>query len=302
MSGLPAEVVSEMRSVVESSGGFLAALDQSGGSSPTALRNYGVDPVPEGDDEMFDLIHEMRSRIITSPSFSSDQLAGAILFEGTVRREVGGRPTPEFLWQEKHIVPFMKVDKGLADEESGVQLMKPITDLDEQLTLANERGVYGTKMRSVIKEPVGSGVADNVAQQFEIGMQILDRGLMPIIEPEVSINSEGKDVAEGQLFDACMEHLGSTVPDGSEVMLKLTLPTTDGRYRALVDHPKVLKVVALSGGYPIGQACDLLGRNPGVVASFSRALLDGLLVTMSDDEFDRHLGGVIGTIHGAAVA
>jgi fructose-bisphosphate aldolase class I len=275
--------------------GFIAALDQSGGSTPKALKLYGI---PEdsysGDDQMFDLVHEMRARIITSPSFDGERVLGAILFEDTMNRDVDGRPTADYLWNVKHIVPFLKVDKGLADEKDGAQVMKPIPGLDDLLTRARDKGVFGTKMRSVIKTP-GAGLQAVVDQQFEIGRQILAAGLVPIIEPEVDIHSPQKAEAEDQLKAALLEAL-DRLDDGQSVMLKLTLPSVDNLYRDLVGHPKVVRVVALSGGYDRDEACEKLAANHGVIASFSRALTEGLTAQQSDEQFNATLDAAITAI------
>jgi fructose-bisphosphate aldolase class I len=281
--------------------GFIAALDQSGGSTPKALKLYGVDEDQySGDAEMFDRIHEMRSRIITSPSFGGDRVLGAILFEMTMDREVEGRGTADYLWSEKQVVPFLKVDKGLADEADGVQVMKPIDGLDELLARAVGKGVFGTKMRSVIKLADPAGVAAVVDQQFELGAQILAGGLVPIIEPEVDIHSAQKAEAEALLKAAILGHLGDFSPE-RPVMLKLTLPETDGFYADLVEHPNVLRVVALSGGYSREAANDRLARNHGVIASFSRALTEGLSAQQSDGDFDAALDASIKSIYEASI-
>ncbi len=281
--------------------GFIAALDQSGGSTPKALKLYGVAEdaysSAAGDiDEraMFDLVHQMRTRIITSPSFTGDRILGAILFEDTMDRQIEGRDTADYLWNVKQIVPFLKVDKGLAEEKDGAQVMKPIPGLDDLLARARDKGVFGTKMRSVIKLP-GAGLDEVVAQQFEVGKQILAAGLVPIIEPEVDIHSPGKARAEDQLKSAILRELGK-LGDGQVVMLKLTLPDVDNHYRELVEHPKVLRVVALSGGYSRDDACDKLAANQGVIASFSRALTEGLTAQQSDEEFDAALDAAITAI------
>jgi fructose-bisphosphate aldolase, class I len=282
--------------------GFIAALDQSGGSTPKALKLYGLDESAwSTEDEMFDLIHKMRSRIMTSPSFTGERVIGAILFEQTMDRQVEGRDTPDYLWGVKQVVPFLKVDKGLADESDGVQLMKPMPDLDALLARAAAKGVFGTKMRSVVKLADPAGVKAIVDQQMEVGLQILRAGLVPILEPEVDIKSPQKAEAEALLLAAILERLGD-VPDGSQVMFKLTLPDQDDFYADLVDHPKVLKVVALSGGYSREDANARLARNRGVVASFSRALTEGLTAQQSDAEFDAALDAAIGSIHAASVA
>jgi len=256
--------------------GFIAALDQSGGSTPKALGLYGLTPEAwSNDDEMFDLVHAMRTRIIKSPSFGGSRVLGAILFEMTMDRDIDGRPTAEFLWNEKQVVPFLKVDKGLADEAGGVQLMKPMPELDALLARANDAGIFGTKMRSVIKQAEADGVAAVVDQQFAVGQQIIDAGLTPIIEPEVDIHCPDKAAAEALLKEQILKHLdGLNAQD--QVMLKLTLPEENGFYQACVDHPRVLRVVALSGGYSRDEASTRLQGNAGVVASFSRALTEGL--------------------------
>ena len=292
----------KMLQKVKDDDGFIAALDQSGGSTPKALKLYGIDESAySGDDEMFDLVHQMRTRIITSPAFGGDRVLGAILFEMTMDREIGGKGSAEFLWEDKGVVPFLKIDKGLADEADGVQLMKPIPDLDALLARANEHGVFGTKERSVIKLANPTGVEAVVAQQFELGAQVLAAGLVPIIEPEVDIHSPEKAAAEALMKAAILSHLDG-VPDGQHVMLKLTLPDEDGFYQELVDHPKVLRVVALSGGYSREEANARLARNPGVIASFSRALTEGLTAQQSDEEFDAALDGAIGSIFEASKA
>jgi fructose-bisphosphate aldolase class I len=282
--------------------GFIAALDQSGGSTPKALKLYGVDESAyDGEEEMFDRIHEMRSRIVTSPSFSGDRVLGAILFEQTMDRQIGGRDTPEYLWDVKGVVPFLKVDKGLADEANGAQVMKPMPALDELLERAVAKGVFGTKMRSVIKLADPAGVDAVVDQQFEVARQILGHGLMPIIEPEIDIRSPQKAEAEALLKAALLRDL-DTIPEGQQVMFKLTLPETDGFYAELTAHPKVAKVVALSGGYSREEANDRLARNKGVIASFSRALTEGLTAQQSDEEFDAALDASIKSIYEASIA
>jgi fructose-bisphosphate aldolase class I len=279
----------------KSGAGFIAALDQSGGSTPKALKLYGI---PEdsysGDAAMFDLVHQMRSRIITSPAFGGDRVMGAILFEDTMDRTIEDRPTADFLWNVKRVVPFLKVDKGLADEADGAQVMKPIPGLDDLLARARDNGVFGTKMRSVIKLP-GAGLDAVVAQQFDIGRQILAAGLVPIIEPEVDIHSPRKAEAEDQLKAALLDGVNA-LPDDQAVMVKLTLPDTENLYRELVDHPKVVRVVALSGGYSRDEACEKLSRNHGVIASFSRALTEGLTAQQSDEEFNATLDAAIAEI------
>jgi fructose-bisphosphate aldolase class I len=283
---------------VRSDAGFIAALDQSGGSTPKALRLYGVEEdAYSGEDQMFDLIHEMRTRIITSPAFTGERVLGAILFEQTMDRQVEGMGSAEYLWQVKQVVPFLKVDKGLADEVDGTQLMKPMPDLDALCDKAVAHGVFGTKMRSVVKVADEAGIAANVAQQFEFGRQILGHGLVPIIEPEVDINSPSKAQAEALLKARITAEL-----DGVDqpVMLKLTLPEQDGFYTDLIEHPKVLRVVALSGGYSRDDANARLARNPGMIASFSRALTEGLTAQQSDDEFNAALDAAIGSIYAAS--
>jgi len=285
---------------VRKSDGFIAALDQSGGSTPKALQLYGVGPDGySGDEEMYLRMHEMRSRIITSPSFNGDRILGAILFENTMDREIDGRSTPDYLWDVKQVVPFLKVDKGLADEADGVQLMKPMSDLDALLARAVDKGIFGTKMRSVIKLADAAGVPAVVDQQFEVGRQILGAGLVPIIEPEVDIHSPQKAEAETQLKAAITDHLDRLDAEQS-VMLKLTLPDVDGFYTDLVGHPRVLRVVALSGGYSRDDANARLARNPGVIASFSRALTEGLSAQQSDADFDATLDSAIAAIFAAS--
>ena len=279
--------------------GFVAALDQSGGSTPKALKLYGIaEDAYSGDDEMFDLVHQMRTRIITSPSFDGDRILAAILFEMTMDRDIEGRPTADYLWNVKRVVPILKVDKGLAAEEDGAQVMKPISGLDDLLARAAALGIFGTKMRSVIKLP-GGGLEAVVDQQFEVAEQILAAGLVPIIEPEIDIHSPAKSQAEDQLKASIITHLG-TLGDDQQVMLKLPLPDTDDLYRDLVDHPKVMRVLALSGGYTRAEACERLARNHGVIASFSRALTEGLTSQQSDAEFDKTLDEAIAEIAAAS--
>jgi fructose-bisphosphate aldolase, class I len=281
--------------------GFIAALDQSGGSTPRALELYGVpEDAYSGDDEMFALMHEMRSRIITSPCFNGDRILGAILFENTMDRQIEGRDSAEYLWTVKRVVPFLKVDKGLTGEIDGVQVMKPIPDLDALLARAISKGLFGTKMRSVIKLANDAGVKSVVDQQFDIGRQILATGLVPIIEPEIDIHSPQKAEAEGLLKAAILEQLGQLDSD-QYVMLKLTLPELDDFYAELVEHPNILRVVALSGGYSRGDANARLVRNHGVTASFSRALTEGLSVQLSDEAFDAMLNESIASIFEASV-
>jgi fructose-bisphosphate aldolase, class I len=281
--------------------GFIAALDQSGGSTPKALKLYGIEESEySGDEQMFDLIHQMRTRIITSPAFNGERVLGAILFEMTMDRQVAGVGSAEYLWNEKEVVPFLKVDKGLAAEADGVQVMKPIPDLDTQLGKAVAHGVFGTKMRSVIKLANEAGVAAVVDQQFAIGSQILDAGLVPIIEPEVDIHSPEKAAAEQLLSARITEHLDALAADRN-VMLKLTLPSEDDFYADLVAHPRVVRVVALSGGYSRDDADTLLARNHGVIASFSRALTEGLTAQQSEAEFDAALDAAIQQIYEASI-
>jgi fructose-bisphosphate aldolase, class I len=280
--------------------GFIAALDQSGGSTPKALKLYGVnEDAYSNDAEMFDRIHEMRTRIITSPSFNGDRILGAILFEGTMDRDIEGQGAAEYLWNVKKVIPFLKTDKGLADEADGAQVMKPFPDLDALLERAVAKGCFGTKMRSVIKVANKTGVNAVVDQQFEIGLQILGHGLVPIIEPEVDIKSPSKAEAEELLKEAIVGRLGD-VPSGQQVMLKLTLPSDDNFYADVIAHPKVLRVVALSGGYSRQEANEKLARNHGMIASFSRALTEGLSAQQSAAEFDAMLDGTIQSIFDAS--
>ena len=286
---------------IKSGSGFIAALDQSGGSTPKALRLYGLDETSySNDQEMFDRVHEMRSRIVTSPVFTGERILGAILFEMTMEREIEGMGSAEYLWQVKNVVPFLKVDKGLAEQADGAQAMKPIPDLDDQLARAVAHGVFGTKMRSVIALANPSGVDTVVGQQFDLGRRILATGLVPIIEPEVDIHSPQKAAAEDLLKAALVAELDDLDAD-QQVMLKLTLPEQDDFYADLVDHPRVLRVVALSGGYSRADANTRLARNHGVVASFSRALTEGLTADQSDAEFDATLDAAIGSIYAASL-
>ena len=290
-----------LRAKIEQGDGFIAALDQSGGSTPGALTGYGI---PEdrwnSDDEMFALIHDMRTRIITAPSFGGGKILGAILFEKTMDGEVGGDPAPEAL-KERGVVPFLKMDKGLEDERDGVQRMKPIPDLDALLDRAVEKGMFGTKMRSVIKLANEKGIGEVVEQQFAIARQILAKGLIPIIEPEVSIKSPERDSADRILLQQILKQL-DRLDEGECVMLKLTIPSRPNLFEPLVNHPKVLKVVALSGGFSREEACAELAKNKGVIASFSRALLADLKDDMSDEEFDVALGKAVDEIYQASVA
>lgn len=282
--------------------GFIAALDQSGGSTPKALRLYGI-PESEysGEAEMYRLVHEMRARIIKSPAFTGEKVMGAILFERTMDGEIDGTPTAEYLWKKRGVVPFLKVDKGLVDEADGVQLMKAMPDLDALLTRAVAKGIFGTKMRSVINAANPKGIADVVAQQFEVGKQIISHGLMPIIEPEVTISIADKAEAEEILLAEITKQLNA-LPSDKQVMLKLTLPTKTNLYKSLVSHPRVMRVVALSGGYSRDEANKMLAANDGIIASFSRALTEGLSAKQSDAEFDAALGNAIDAIFQASRA
>lgn len=292
----------QMAAKVSEGKGFIAALDQSGGSTPKALRLYGVEESEyNGDAEMFDMIHQMRSRIIKSPSFTGEKIVGAILFEMTMDRDIDGTPTAEFLWTAKSVVPFLKIDKGLADEANGVQLMKPMPELDTLLSRAVTKGIFGTKERSVINAANAEGIKAVVAQQFEIGMQVLSHGLMPIIEPEVNITIADKAEAETILRDEILAQLDA-LPADKQVMLKLSLPSVENFYKPLVDHPRVMKVVALSGGYSRKDANDLLSKQTGMIASFSRGLTEGLSAKQSDAEFDAMLAASVGSIFEASVA
>ncbi|MCW2306986.1 fructose bisphosphate aldolase [Rhodobium gokarnense] len=285
---------------IRTENGFIAALDQSGGSTPKALAAYGVNADAYSNDaEMFDLVHEMRTRIMTSPAFTGDRLIGAILFEMTMDREVEGKGTADYLWDVKNVVPFLKVDKGLADEKDGAQVMKPMPDLADLLVRAKAKNVFGTKMRSVIKTSNPTGVDAVVDQQFEIGNQIVAADLVPIIEPEVDIKSPDKSGAEELLLKALMKHLDQ-LGEGKLVMLKLTLPEVDNFYKPCIDHPNVLKVVALSGGYSREEANQRLARQNGMVASFSRALSEGLSAQQSDEEFNKTLDAAIESIYQAS--
>ncbi len=282
--------------------GFIAALDQSGGSTPKALAAYGVSEDEwDGEDEMFDAVHAMRTRIVTSRAFDGDRILGAILFEGTMDRDIEGLPSGTYLWAKKQVVPFLKVDKGLAAEENGVQLMKPIPGLGATLDRARGMGIFGTKMRSVVKQANAEGIQAIVDQQFDVGREILSHGLVPILEPEVDIRCPDKAEAERLLRDAIMEGLDALDAD-QKVMLKLTLPEVDGFYTPCIEHPNVLKVVALSGGYSRDEANERLARQPGMVASFSRALVEGLSAGQSADDFDAGLDDSIGSIFRASMA
>jgi fructose-bisphosphate aldolase, class I len=291
---------SEQRTKVATGTGFFAALDQSGGSTPKALEQYGVpDSAWSTEDEMFDLMHEFRARIIASPAFTGDRILAAILFEQTMDRTVEGVDTPQYLWDRKRIVPFVKVDEGLADEADGVRLMKPFTKLDDLLERAVGKGIFGTKMRSFVSRADAGGIAAVVDQQFEYGARILATGLVPILEPEVDIHADDKPKAEELLKADIVEHLAA-VPEGQQVMLKLSIPTVDDFYADLIAHPKVLRVVALSGGYTQAEADERLARNHGLIASFSRALTQDLQHDQSDDEFNRVLDKAITDIAAAS--
>lgn len=282
--------------------GFVAALDQSGGSTPKALRLYGIeDNAYSSEKEMFDLIHQMRSRIITSPVFTGDRVLAAILFEQTMDREIAGKPSTTYLWETKGVVPILKIDKGLAEASDDVQLMKPMPGLDELLEQAVGMGVFGTKERSVIGGANREGIAAVVAQQFEVARQVLSHGLVPILEPEVTISIPDKAQAEDILRDEITKQL-DTVPDGQRVMLKLSLPSEVNHYRDFVEHPKVMRVLALSGGYSRAEANKLLAENTGVIASFSRALTEGLSAGQSDEQFNAILDEAIQSIYDASVA
>jgi len=291
----------QMQERAKSGKGFIAALDQSGGSTPKALSLYGIKPdAYSGDQQMFDLIHAMRTRIMTSPAFTGERIMGAILFEQTMDRDVEGRGTPDYLWNVKQVVPFLKVDKGLADEANGTQVMKPIPGLDALLARARTKGVFGTKMRSVIKNANAKGIDDVIEQQFAIAKQILAAGLMPIVEPEVDIHAPDKAGAE-KLLKASIARQLDALPATQQVMLKLTLPSVDDFYADLVRHPKVLRVVALSGGYSRAEADAILARNHGVIASFSRALTEGLTAQQTDDQFNQELDAAIASIYKASI-
>ncbi|MEM9436344.1 MAG: fructose bisphosphate aldolase [Pseudomonadota bacterium] len=280
--------------------GFIAALDQSGGSTPKALKLYGVEEdAYSGDDEMFDQIHQMRTRIVDAPAFSGDKVVGAILFEKTMDREMGGKPSATYLWEDWGVVPFLKVDKGLADPENGVQLMKPIPDLDDLCKRAVANGVFGTKMRSVIGAANAEGIAANVAQQFAFGAQIASHGLVPILEPEITISIPDKAEAEDMLLGAILAQLESVEAD---IMLKLTLPETPNQYLPLIEHDKVMSVVALSGGYSREEANTRLAQNKGMIASFSRALTEGLSAKQSDAEFNATIADTIDSIYQASIS
>jgi fructose-bisphosphate aldolase class I len=291
----------QMFDQVKAGKGFIAALDQSGGSTPKALKLYGIDETEySGDAAMFDLIHQMRSRLIKSKVFNGERFVGAILFEMTMERQIDGIGSAEFLWNKKKIVPFLKIDNGLAAESNDVQLMKPIPELSARIAAANKHGVFGTKMRSVINLANATGIEAVVSQQFEIGKEIIAGGLIPIIEPEVNIKSEQKAQAEEILKSSLVNHLNK-LGENQTVMLKLSLPTKPNLYQELVNHPRVLKVVALSGGYSRDDANKMLAENNGVIASFSRALTEGLSAKQSDDQFDAMLDSTIQSIFNASV-
>jgi len=281
--------------------GFIAALDQSGGSTPKALQLYGVDSTAYSNEEdMFDLVHAMRTRIAQAPAFTGERVIGAILFEMTMDRQMAGKPTAQFMWEERGVVPFLKVDKGLADAANGVKMMKPMPDLDALLSRAVAAGIFGTKMRSVIDAANAQGIKDVVAQQFEVGKQILAHGLVPIIEPEVTISIADKAQAEDMLLAALTEQLNA-LPAGTEVMLKLTLPEVANHYKSLVEHPAVMRVVALSGGYSRDESNSRLAQNTGVIASFSRALTEGLSAQQSDADFNATIAATIDSIYQASI-
>ncbi len=292
---------SDQQERVRSEPGFIAALDQSGGSTPKALKQYGIaDTAWSNEDQMFDLVHAMRARLITSPAFDGDRILGAILFEGTMDRDIEGMPTATYLWKKKRVVPFLKIDKGLADPKDGVQLMKPMPGLGELLDRARGKGIFGTKERSLVLEANPTGIAAVVRQQFEVAKEVLSHGLVPIIEPEVDIKCPEKAKAEEILRKEILAEL-DRLGRGDRVMLKLTLPEKDNFYRPCIEHPKVLKVVALSGGYSRDTANQRLARNQGMVASFSRALVEGLFAKQSDKEFNATLDGAIGSIFEASM-
>ena len=294
--------IAEMTAKIDAGQGFIAALDQSGGSTPKALALYGVEENEyAGDAEMFDKIHEMRSRIMTSSSFTGDKIVGAILFEMTMDRDVEGKPTSHYLWEEKGVVPFLKIDKGLEAEANGVQLMKPMPGLDALLARAANLHVFGTKERSVIHAANAAGIKAIVDQQFDVGMQVIKAGLMPILEPEVTITIADKAEAEEMLMAEILKHLDAMDPS-LKVMLKLSLPTVANFYKPLVEHPRVLKVVALSGGYGRDEANAILSQNTGMIASFSRALSEGLNAKQTDAEFDATLATAVDSIYRASIA
>ncbi|GGD49315.1 fructose bisphosphate aldolase [Lacimicrobium alkaliphilum] len=294
---MAAEAKAKMLEKVQNQDGFIAALDQSGGSTPKALKLYGLDESAwSSDEEMFDLVHQMRSRIVTSPAFNGERILGAILFENTLDRYIDGEYSSRYLWQEKQVIPFLKVDKGLAEEAKGVQLMKPMPELGKLLSKANDQGVFGTKMRSVIKQANAEGIRDVVAQQFEVASHIMAAGLVPIIEPEVDIHCPDKAEAEALLKQDILAEL-DTLSTAQKVMLKLTLPEEDNFYRDCIEHGNVIRVVALSGGYSREEANQRLSRNQGMIASFSRALTEGLSAQQSDEAFNAMLDSTIESIY-----
>lgn len=291
----------EMKDQIKNGRGFIAALDQSGGSTPTALKRYGVlEDSYSNEEEMFDLVHQMRTRIITNPAFTKDHILGAILFERTMDSEIQGKPTADYLWEEKHIVPFLKIDKGLADLENGVQRMKPNPGLDALLDKAIEKHIFGTKMRSVIQSYNEEAIVGIVDQQFDLARQIIKKGLVPIVEPEVSIDSTEKEKCEALLVKELKKHLDQ-LEEGQDVLLKLTLPNIPNLYQELTKHPRVLRVVALSGGYSREEANDKLAKNENVIASFSRGLTEGLSKQQSDEEFTKTLEASIQDIYEASM-
>ncbi|MBS4872656.1 MAG: fructose bisphosphate aldolase [Peptoniphilus sp. oral taxon 375] len=291
----------EMKDQIKNGRGFIAALDQSGGSTPTALKRYGVlEDSYSNEEEMFDLVHQMRTRIITNPAFTKDHILGAILFERTMDSEIQGKPTADYLWEEKHIVPFLKIDKGLADLENGVQRMKPNPGLDALLDKAIEKHIFGTKMRSVIQSYNEEAIVGIVDQQFDLARQIIKKGLVPIVEPEVSIDSPEKEKCEALLVKELKKHLDQ-LEEGQDVLLKLTLPNIPNLYQELTKHPRVLRVVALSGGYSREEANDKLAKNENVIASFSRGLTEGLSKQQSDEEFTKTLEASIQDIYEASM-
>lgn len=291
----------QQRTQIKQGQGFIAALDQSGGSTPKALRAYGIeDDAYTGDEEMFDLIHQMRSRIVRAPAFNGDKIIGAILFEMTMDRAIVGTPTADYLWQNKRIVPFLKIDKGLADQSEGVQLMNPMPDLDDLLSHAVGKNIFGTKMRSVIHQANPGGIRAVVSQQFDIARRVMNAGLVPIIEPEVNITAPDKEEIEEILVSELHTHLDGL--DDGDVMLKISIPTEPGLYSKIMEHPRMLRVVALSGGYSRSEANALLRDNHGLIASFSRALTEGLHVDQSEQEFNRALEDSIAEIYDASIA
>ncbi len=287
--------------IMKNNKGFIAALDQSGGSTPRALMSYGVsEDSYETETEMFDLVHQMRTRIITSPAFKSEHILAAILFEQTMDSKIEGKWSGDYLWENKGIIPILKVDKGLADEEDGVQLLKPMPELDQLLDRAVERNMFGTKMRAVIKEANPKGIKKIVDQQFEVGKQIIQKGLVPILEPEVDIHSADKEKSEAIMVEEILKHLNQLDKD-EVIMLKLSIPTQDDLFAEIIAHPQVMRVVALSGGYSREEAIDKLGKNPGLIASFSRALVEGLNVNQTDEEFNALLSDSVEKVYHASI-